>query len=757
MKNEKLLSKANIFVVTLVVLVVFILMAFYSRMVNSILKQQTQDKLMGVCEQDAMLVKARVRDGLGAIRDMAIAIGTYGRDINTVLPMLVELSEKNGFKRMGIVDARGYAYVTDGDNSDPKSLPNLSDRDWFIEALKGELYISNAMEDRISKGKIVVYSAPIKIDGKIEGVLFATISVSDYQQILNFDSFGGDGITHIVTSKGDAIAPSLHPNANKMENNIYELAEPDNPSHIDNFDKIVRDMKREVSNFLEFTANGQKRFMYYTPIGVNDWYILSIVPATIVTVRTSIIMGYTGLLFIIVILLFTVLLFYNLIVYKKSKSELHKLAYYDELTGAPNVAHFKADLPRILNNYATRNFMIIKMDISKFKSINQIIGHDAGDRIIKIVSDTIKELITHDYTAYARVGADEFIILDSVDFLADDTEETLIVKYNKRNQDFQKRVTERTGFVNGHKIQFRFGRYVLQKGETDIESIWEKVNLAHHISKNQSINYICDYKTEFKKRLVREVELENRLSDAMEKDEFKLFVQPKYRISDEKIVGGESLVRWFPDDGSKIYPNEFIPIFEKNGTICMLDFRMLEKTCEMLAGMLANSIRTVCISVNFSRVHITSETFLSDLCSIVDRYNVPHDLIELEITESAAIEDEKGLLKFLDDVHNSGFTLAMDDFGSGYSSLGSLKNMPIDTLKLDRSFFTNAIDDSRTSAVVESVAYLTQKLKIKTVAEGIEVKSQIDMLKSFGFDVVQGYYYAKPMPCEEFVEMLKNN
>ncbi len=755
MKN--LNHKKILVVFVSVFILVSIALYLYNNTLIKSLSGTANQTLKEVMEQQRQILCSELKNKIAIIKYASKSIEMMSNEDterSDILSALFSAVSDSGFSEIIITDKYGNAITSSGYKG------NISDREYFTHAIKGDTYISKVILSKTDGEPSIVFSTPFYYKGEIVGIVAGGYDTYDFSQLIT-PTFNGYGSVNVMSKDGDTI---LSISSEDMDyrykgGNFFDVFEPGKVTILagDDINTITENVRSLKQGFAKYSFGDTPRFMYYAPLGINDWVITSVIKENNIDKTTNKIMQNSLILTFFIIILFAGIILYIVYINNKNSKKLEKLAYYDELTCAPNFTKFKIELHRIINEYPNRNFMLIKLDISKFKIINDIFGRETGDKVIKEVANILKAFATVDYCTYARINADEFILLDSIDIENTDTVETINDKYNEHKLMFDEMLTERIDYIKGHKLECRFGRYILEKDDFDIDDIWEKVNLAHRIAKLQKFDEICDFKPEFKKKFVREIEIENRIDTAIFNDEFKLFIQPKYRISDEKIVGGEALVRWIVNGEHTSYPNEFIPVFEKSGSIMRLDFHMLEKTCILLASMIQEGQKPVCISVNFSRTHVLSKTFLQDLCAIVDDYGVPHELIELEITESAMLDDEKSFIKFLNSIHEMGFALAMDDFGTGYSSLGSLKNMPIDCLKLDRSFFIDAKDGERSYAVVETIAEMTKKLKIKTVAEGVEEKEQVDMLKKLGYDVVQGYYYSKPIPKDEFVILLTNS
>ncbi len=431
---------------------------------------------------------------------------------------------------------------------------------------------------------------------------------------------------------------------------------------------------------------------------------------------------------------------------RRIKRKLWTMAYIDPLTKLPNLIRFKKDAKKILENNKDnkdKHFAVTIIDINKFNLINEIYGFEEGDKVLLAVRDAFLSILNPKTDIIARTGADLFIILISYEKTPD------LEKYGKSLEEKFKNFLQET---TGHRLRFALGRYYLKQGETDIDSIYEKVNYAHNIAKqNTLISSSYDYDDDMKKQAVRQRDIESKMYSALQNEEFIVYLQPKYRLNDEKLAGAEALVRWQEQDGKDIvYPSEFIPVFENTGFIVQLDMYMFRKVCQIIRGWIDQKIHLVTISINFSRLHLQNQSFVNDIINIADSYRVPKKYLEIELTESTIFDNETVLEDVLAKLHNAGFTLSMDDFGTGYSSLGLLKNLAVDVIKFDRTFFSNSRYKTRAKTVIENVIKMAKELGIHTVAEGVESIEHIEFLREIGCESVQGYYYARPMPAEDF-------
>ncbi len=250
---------------------------------------------------------------------------------------------------------------------------------------------------------------------------------------------------------------------------------------------------------------------------------------------------------------------------------------------------------------------------------------------------------------------------------------------------------------------------------------------------------------------------EEEITYALENHEFQAYYQPQYDTITNRLVSAEALVRWFKEDGSMVMPGEFIPVIEENGMVCDVDWYMLRETCDFLKRQKEKGNQLIPISVNFSRLHINEDNFLEMLCGVVDSYGISRKWIIVELTESAFVEQEKRICDWVKEVREKGFSVAIDDFGSGLSSLSFVKDVAVDILKIDRALLNQNCEDEKERIVLESIFYFAQRLKLTTVAEGVETIEQLGFLRTCDCKVIQGFLFAKPMPEEEFQKVFERD
>lgn len=423
--------------------------------------------------------------------------------------------------------------------------------------------------------------------------------------------------------------------------------------------------------------------------------------------------------------------------------ELKYRAEYDVLTGILNKSKFFYNTRNMLNIFGTEDFAFIRIDIEKFQLINSFFGMDEGDNLLKYMADYLQNVEKeYRYITYGRIEADIFAVCFSYE-------------NEKEITDFVKKFTNQ---MEKYPLDFDitpfFEIYLVKNRDLSINEMYDKANLA---SKNCKGNYIQNYffyTKEMSEEIIKEQHIINNMKNALKNEEFVLYLQPKYELQRNSIAGAEVLVRWITADGRMISPGEFIPVFERNGFILKLDQYVWEKTCQLLAGWRDEGRKIFPVSVNISRVSLYNPKIVDVICGLTEKYNIPPEWLQLELTESAYTGNPKAIKEMMEQLQKKGFSILMDDFGSGYSSLNVLKDIAVDVLKIDMKFLDGSGDDGRSENILASVVRMAKWLNMPVVAEGAERKEQVSFLHSIGCEYVQGYYFARPMPVKEYEKLL---
>lgn len=418
---------------------------------------------------------------------------------------------------------------------------------------------------------------------------------------------------------------------------------------------------------------------------------------------------------------------------------LTKLLDFDELTGLYTRSSFKHKV-----DHVTQPFAILYFDIWHFKAINDTYGSAGGDLLLIHISDVLKRLLNNESNGFAeRILADRFAVLLYTDKVYIEQFTTNLVK-------------EITDYDLNFNIVCNVGIYVneAEKGLPAYAKI-DRALTAQSIIKG-SYSKIFNYYTEsLTENLVNEQSITSNMLEALDNNQFILYYQPQYNHVTGKIVGAEALVRWVHPDLGFISPAKFIPVFEKNNFITTLDMYVFEQACKFIRKCMNQGIPVVPISTNFSRYDVIEEDFVERLEYYRSLYNVPIDKIRVEITETAVVEGSDYISSVVNELQQHGYVVEMDDFGSGYSSLNVLKDIDFDIIKLDMRFMSNKERNDRGSEILSSVVGMSAKLNMAIIAEGVETEQQADFLRDIGCEIIQGFYYSKPISEDEFLVKLK--
>ena len=306
-------------------------------------------------------------------------------------------------------------------------------------------------------------------------------------------------------------------------------------------------------------------------------------------------------------------------------------------------------------------------------------------------------------------------------------------------------------------LETAMGIYDILDNNLDVRNIIARATLAAKQCKGQYMIHEARYTEELRAKIIREQNIINEMEHALETGEFVVYFQPKYELDHCRPSGAEALVRWKKADGTIVSPGDFIPVFESNGFIIRLDYYVWDQVCRFIKNNLAHRGDSEVISVNVSRVNLYNPDFLESLVNLVEKYKIPPKYLNLELTESAFSDDARMIQNAVDYLHKAGFTILMDDFGSGYSSLNVLKDIDIDVLKIDMRFLSKGPSEERGEKILEAVIKMAKSLDMLVIAEGVEEEKQVKMLKRLGCDYIQGYYFAKPMPKKDYVKLLQKS
>ncbi len=434
----------------------------------------------------------------------------------------------------------------------------------------------------------------------------------------------------------------------------------------------------------------------------------------------------------------------------EAERKIRHLAYHDTLTGLPNRLLFMDRMDQAISRAirAEEKFSLLFIDIDHFKVINDSMGHEAGDKLLTAITGRLQKTLRRSDTI-ARLGGDEFtVILENISELDD----VILVTKNLLE------VLLKPVIINGRKVSVgaSIGIAVFPDDGENFGNLLKNADTAMYRAKEKGRNTFEFYTAEMSDVAMYRLELENSLRNAIDKKEFVVYYQPKYDLENQKYWGMEALVRWNHPDEGIISPDDFIPLAEETGMIVMLGRWVIETACAQLSEWKKKGYQINNLAINISARQFREQNLPLLFENILKDTNLKAADIEVELTESTLVENNDKAKDILDTLHNMGLRIALDDFGTGYASMAYLKDFPIDTVKIDRSFISDIPANREDMAIVRAIASLTDALDLCLIAEGVEKNEQIEFLKEIGCEQGQGFYWSQPVPAEVFeIEFLK--
>lgn len=745
-KDEgKFTKKQQRIVLSIIVLIVACIIGTAATLTmkgDKIAKEEIAEYLSEISFQTSYKVNQRMDTNLTTLLRLQEELSAVSQDDKDVLiDCTLSLS---AYEEIGFVDAAGVFHTSKGNSISIAQTNILTD----LKTRKNS--ISDTLVENTDGEKGVVYAVSIAAEDSI--ALAGWIPTDTMELLLNTDTFKGIGFSHIVSVNGDYILSSKNENAvlNQGDNFFDMLEKLGNVEDTSLIQIMKKNMQNKEAGSINYSVAGSnQRSLTYVPLPNSNWYLLSIVPsdAYVQDIHTFTNQAILAVALISVIL-FTVVSVAIFAISLKKNKVISDIAYVDPVTAGNTKTRFEQEWKDKTEQFSPYSYVII--DIRKFKLINDKKGSHGGDDVLRHVYRCIqKHLHKGEFTA--RLQADMFeVVFDSVS--KEEVAQRLVDIAEEINAFNKERNTP-------YYLPIDCGIYLVESKDEDLVIIRDRANSARKNNKenNQAHLCSCTYYNDLERiQMVQEKEIDNAMEKALENGEFIVYLQPKVNIHTNKVAGAEALIRWDSPTMGFMSPDKFIPYFEKNGFIVKLDQYVFEKVCKQLREWIDQGIEPVPISVNLSRRDLYDHKYLERYKEIQEHYQVPSKLLEIEFTETLFFEDLELLKQSIQEVHEAGYLCSIDDFGSGYSSLALLKEIPVDILKLDKTFFDN-ITDARGNTVIEHVIALAKDLDMTTIAEGIENVIQVDRLRSIHCDLIQGYVYYKPMTIENFNQIVQHD
>lgn len=639
------------------------------------------------------------------------------------------------------VDADGTGFFSNG------SIEDLSDRTYLAKRANesSDYYVSDLITTPFSEEPIIVIKKTIFDSNKaFKGTFCAAIKVHKFETITDKIQIGKNCRVYLLDRNGVFIVGA-------EDGTIGKTYTPSNEKYKHITSEAVAN---SASGFVESeNQNGEIIDLFYSKIQNCGWTIILCFSKT----NEKSIMYENEQIRVVVLLiciaaLILLILLENVILDNFYKKQIIKTDY-DSLTKLWTRQRFEIEATKLLHRYPKSKFMLVESDIRGFKFINQNYGEEAADKMIYFYSELLNQATNEFRGIIGRGYADHFYTFVRVS------------EVRKAMTLFKKCMETITEKVKNYDIQFfpKFGIAFLMPDNSNrnvtIQGLIGQASYAKSTIKDNLLTQYSIYNSRLLEQINREHFIENSMEAALENNEFFVMYQPKINLVDETIVGAEALVRWRTTNMGLLTPDKFIPLFERNGFITKLDFYVYEQVFRFLDQLIKDKQHVVPISVNMSRNHSKPDKFIHDFMELFNKYEIPPHLLQIEILERSFMDSET-LKVITNQLHREGFSVAMDDFGSGESSLNMLTKIPVDVLKFDRDFLLSSTNENgmleeKSAKFIEILVNLSKHLEKETVFEGVETQGQRDFLRSIDCDQAQGFFYSRPLSEQDFIEFIK--
>ena len=620
-------------------------------------------------------------------------------------------------------------------------------QDALERAGEGKITVSDVYDSENMGEDMFVVCVPVMMGGRIQGVLAAGDSAARMRRLFSADSAGQDySYVHLINGNGEFQIRSREGKLPEDMESVFDSPYLKEESR----ESMKAVMQNGESGMYTFRINGTKYKVYLEPVGINDWYLFCVNSMKEVVGSVYWVIIGTEAAFLVVLALCLLLLLYSYALARHNNRRLLRAVHTDPLTGGCNRTGFLKRLEKACGH--GMQFSVAALNIHQFKFINEIFGKEQADRLLQYIGSLLgKEMDKEEF--FGRETGDCFYL-----FLFGTDRKEL-----EKRLHVMMRSIKQASFLERSSYHLLFycgvtGTEGQERNEELASRMMTQVMFALDKAGETRQDTIWFYDTQLHEKEIRENYIESHMHQALENGEFRLFLQPKVNLRDGSLAGAEALVRWVTDEGKMMFPNDFIPLFERNGFCARLDMYMVEAVCRHIHRWMEAGIEPVPISVNQSRLLFYEADYPDRLRKLVTEYDIPAGLITLEILEGLAIGNVEELNERILLLQKEGFRISMDDFGTGYSSLNVMGALKIDELKLDRAFLMEISreNNSRQRAVMEMVMVLTRRLQISTVAEGVETEENEELIRELGCDMGQGYYYSRPISAEDFDRRFMN-
>lgn len=718
----------TVFVDIILVFTTLILMNYAQQLLNS----DIRTTLIEIVDQNKNAINNKLNAELESLVLVSNQLSdrySLERDSKSLETIFYDFTSEKGDLQLFLGLPSGEGILPSG------QIVNIYGRNYFRLALQGEKNISERLLSRFDGNPLFVVSVPIYSENNIIGTIQKQYTLEQMYEICAVSLYANQGYTYIINSEGYIILSSQPEVYNRESDNYFRLLYLDNPTAST---KLENDIHNNNNGFMEAKVDNVDVFSAYTRLGdVYDWYLISSVQKNAVLSNVQLVVKIFYIVLLAVAFIFLLTSLYFLYTKAVQQKKLQKIAFIDPVTGYDTFAKFNVEIQSLFEKFPDKDFYIFTFDIDNFKYINNYYGIQIGDQILKNIHQIYSnQLGPHELCA--RIYSDHFVLL-----LDDVSKERL------------KKLFSSELVIDNITLYLSAGLYKINKRDENVSLMIDKANMAAKDAKGKHYKDVQQYDQKLDEQLIKNEQTKRAIEQAIHNDEIVPFFQPKINIFTGELEGAEALARWITKEGKIIPPIDFIPLSEKTGLIKEIDMLIFEKTLRFIKSQLDSGIECKPISINFSRIHLISFDFVSSIIEKLTAYQVPPNLIEIELTETAIFDSFQTIQDFINQLHENNLKISMDDFGSGYSSLNMLKEIDIDVIKFDQGFLEETEKDERQRIIFGAISQMAKKLNIRVVVEGVETESNLNLMRQYGVEIAQGYYFAKPMDIEHFTSIYK--
>ena len=719
----------------LLVALIFACVGFSYGHIRRALKNAADAEMAETTSENAAMLRLTLESRFALLDNVGEKIAEDPQSTREMLTNLGKYANGYGFKRLGYMNSTGRMVTSDGKTGD------FFYRAYFRMGMDGQYCITGEINDRLSNGESVhIISAPVrnpKTD-KVIGVVFADYTPEMFHQMMDVETFGGEGHGYIVESSGEIVVASSSARLTETGNLLDGVADFSETGRQD-AEALRQVLAGEQPGDGRVLGAGKLRFCCRKiENGRQDdtWYLVMVMDAGALYGRMYGVFSSIRNLLSVTVLMCAAFIFAILTAYRRYNEGLRQAAYTDALTGGSNFSGFLMKV-----NNAEGGYMV-SCDLDDYRMIASMFGAQKGDELLRGVYECIKSGLTEGEPV-ARVDADHFA------FHLVERQRSAVLERLRQIERRIRRLSDKMGVI--HLVP-RFGIYAMRP-EEDARRSCELANLALGAARSSADNTVAFYQDLDQNAFFENMQLEDRFDEAIGEHQFKAYYQPKCNPKTGEIVGGEALVRWVQEDGTMLPPARFIPLFEKNGAIGKLDEYMFTCVCAQLSQWRREGLEIRPVSVNLSRASLCRQGVALAYKRILEGYGLSTWMVPLEVTESAMISDD-AVISILQEFYRYGFRIEIDDFGKAQSTLPMLKLPFVDTVKLDKSLI-DCIGDRKGEIMLRQVVRLCYELGLYTTAEGVEAEDQVDFLRALDCTDIQGYFFSPPLPVEKYTEKLR--